>query len=139
VGRVNQASKSCVVHWSMELASWETVFDSPAAAAGVLPRHVHTLSAPAVSLDTRTPASTACSFTPWVHLHGVMLSKWWLESNPQWQQLVKQWPTPLGGSAGGILCQFCDAQLPQSTLLSAAAALVACAAIQGQSLGHLIG
>lgn len=82
------------------------------------PCHVHILPAPAVSRDTRTP--TACSFTPWVHLHGVMLQKWWLESNPQWQQLVKQWSTPLGGSAGGDLWRHRSAQLSWCTLLSAA-------------------
>lgn len=50
---------------------------------------------------------TACSFTPWVHLHGVMWRKWWLESNPDWQQLAKQWNTPMGGNAGKLgLCLF---------------------------------
>lgn len=39
-------------------------------------------------------------FQPWVHLHGVMLDKWWLEQNAEWQQLVKKWPSPMGGNAG---------------------------------------
>lgn len=39
-------------------------------------------------------------FQPWVHLHGVMLDKWWLDQNTEWQQLVKQWPSPMGGNAG---------------------------------------
>lgn len=43
----------------------------------------------------------ACRFTPWVHLHGVMWSKWWLERNPEWQQLSKKWTPPMGGNAGG--------------------------------------
>lgn len=41
-----------------------------------------------------------CRFQPWVHLHGVMWQKWWLEQNSDWQQLVKQWPSPMGGNAG---------------------------------------
>lgn len=46
--------------------------------------------------DIGTPG---VKFQPWVHLHGVMLDKWWLEQNAEWQQLVKKWPSPMGGNA----------------------------------------
>jgi hypothetical protein len=39
-----------------------------------------------------------------MHLHGVMLDKWWLEQNAEWQQLVKKWPSPMGGNAGVLAC-----------------------------------
>jgi hypothetical protein len=29
-----------------------------------------------------------------------MWQKWWLEQNSDWQQLVKQWPSPMSGNAG---------------------------------------
>ena len=60
----------------------------------------HTLQASVPCVLSGVCACGACRFTPWVHLHGVMWSKWWLERNPEWQQLSKKWTPPMGGNAG---------------------------------------